>query len=67
VEYYRERLKELAKTLRDHQARFDDRMKKLLTKDQQKEYKNWRKQQDDAVKNPGRTKSTDKSRPPALM
>jgi len=70
MEYYRDRLKELAKTLKEQQSKFDERMKKLLTKDQLKDYKAWRKQQDDAEKNPAqpeRKKSTDKSRPPPLM
>ena len=57
VDYYRERLKELSKSLRDHQSRFDDRMKGLLNKDQQKEYKNWRKSQEEAAKKQGGRKA----------
>jgi hypothetical protein len=48
--YYINHLKELGKTLRTAQSRFDDRMKKLLTKEQQKRYKDWRKREDDAAK-----------------
>jgi Spy/CpxP family protein refolding chaperone len=51
VDYYKERLKELSKTLREAQSRFDERMKRLLNKDQQKQYRDWRKRQDDLAKN----------------
>ena len=50
VDYYKERLKELGKSLREAQIRFDERIKKLLNKDQQKRYKDWRKRQDEAAK-----------------
>ena len=48
VDYYRERLKELSKVLKEAQSRFDDRMKRLLSKDQQKQYREWRKRQEDS-------------------
>jgi Spy/CpxP family protein refolding chaperone len=50
VDYYRERIKELAKMLRDAQSRLDDRLKRLLTKDQEKQYKDWRKKEDDTAR-----------------
>jgi len=50
VDYYRERIKELAKMLRDAQSKLDERLKKLLNKEQQKQYKDWRKKEDDAAR-----------------
>jgi len=50
AQYYAEHLKELGKNLRAQQSRFDDRMKKLLSKDQQKAYKTYRKEQDEAAR-----------------
>jgi Spy/CpxP family protein refolding chaperone len=51
VDYYKEQLKDLSKSLRGAQSRFDERMKRLLNKDQQKQYRDWRKRQDDIAKN----------------
>jgi len=50
TEYHTERLKELSKFLKEEQGKFDDRVKRLLTKDQAKEYESWRKQVNDAPK-----------------
>src|SRR5262245_53827312 len=51
VDYYKERLKEISKILRQAQSRFDERMKGLLNKDQQKQYRDWRKKQEEVAKN----------------
>ena len=50
VDYYRERIKELGKMLRDAQSKLDERLKKLLTRDQQKQYKDWRRKEEDAAR-----------------
>jgi hypothetical protein len=50
VDYYAEHLKDLGKNLKTQQSRFDDRVKKLLTKDQQKEYKEYRKKQEEGAR-----------------
>jgi Spy/CpxP family protein refolding chaperone len=54
AEYYRERLKELNRSLKEQESKFDERIKKLLTKNQQKEYRDWRRKQEDAARNPGK-------------
>jgi Spy/CpxP family protein refolding chaperone len=50
VQYYAEYVKDLGKRLRNQQSKFDDQVKKLLDKDQQKEYKSYRKKQDEAAR-----------------
>ena len=50
AEYYRDHLKLLGKSLKAAQSRFDERLKKLLTKDQEKEYRTYRKKQDEAAR-----------------
>jgi enamine deaminase RidA (YjgF/YER057c/UK114 family) len=44
--FYAERLQELGKFLRDRQDKFDDRLDKILTHDQRKQYRNWEDQQE---------------------
>ena len=63
VSYYRDRLKELGKLLKDAQSRFDDRLKKLLTKEQFKQYKDWRKKEEKEDEQGGRPREF--GRPPA--
>jgi Spy/CpxP family protein refolding chaperone len=63
VDYYRERLKELGKTLKDAQSRFDDRVKKFLSKDQFKQYREWHKKQEKEELEGGRPREF--GRPPA--
>lgn len=50
ADYYRERLKQLGKTLRDAQSRLDDRLKRILSRDQQKQYRDWREEDEKAAK-----------------
>ena len=57
ADYYRERLRELNKSLTDQQSKFDEQVKKLLTKKQQKEYRDWRRKQEETARNPGRPES----------
>jgi len=57
ADYYRERLKELNKSLKDQQSKFDEQVKKLLTKKQQKEYRDWRRRQEETARTPGRPES----------
>jgi Spy/CpxP family protein refolding chaperone len=63
VGYYRDRLKELGKMLKEAQSGFDDRMKKLLTKEQFKQYKDWRKKEEKEDEQGGRPREF--GRPPA--
>jgi enamine deaminase RidA (YjgF/YER057c/UK114 family) len=44
--FYAERLQDLGKFLRDRQDKFENGLRKLLTKDQIKTYKEWKDQQD---------------------
>lgn len=44
--FYAERLQDLGKFLRDRQERFDHDLRKLLTKDQLKTYKDWQERQE---------------------
>jgi enamine deaminase RidA (YjgF/YER057c/UK114 family) len=44
--FYAERLQELGKYLRDRQDKFDDRLDRILTHDQRKQYKDWEDQQE---------------------
>lgn len=50
--YYADQLKKLGKVLRGQQSKFDDKVKKLLDKDQQKAYKDYRKKQDEDARKP---------------
>lgn len=44
--FYAERLQDLGKFLRDRQEKFDHELRKLLTKDQLKTYKDWQERQE---------------------
>ena len=52
IDFHVDLLKDFSKALKNEQRTFDERMKKMLTKDQAKEYNNWRKRVESAPKAP---------------
>ena len=55
-EYHGDRLKRLAKYLRDRQEKFDRDLETFLTKPQIKDYKDWRKADERARERPRRSR-----------